>query len=96
LLNLIFHSNFSLILQVLLNPLSDNTTISFEFKEPTVVSLKVINTFDEEVAALISSKVQPICYYEKVLKVANLPNELYICSLQTGDKIENLRIVVSH
>lgn len=83
-------------LQATPNPLSDNTTISYELKESSIVSLKVINIFGEEVATLTSNEVLSIGYYEKVFNVGNLPNGLYICSLQTGDKVENLRIVVSH
>ncbi len=82
-------------LQASPNPFSDNTIISYELTEETKVGLKVVNILGEEVAILANDELQQIGSYEKVFNVGNLPNGIYLCSLKTGNKIENLRIVIN-
>ncbi|KAF0153336.1 MAG: hypothetical protein FD143_413 [Ignavibacteria bacterium] len=76
------------------NPFNPVTTIKYQLKEKSYVSLKVYDIMGREVAMLINTK-QESGYYSVPFNGASLSSGVYICILKTNDITISKKILLT-
>jgi hypothetical protein len=75
------------------NPFNPSTTISFNLEESSRVTLDIFNPLGERIVRLINENLSP-GYHKTIWNAARLPSGIYICSLITGNKVFNQKIIL--
>ncbi len=75
------------------NPFNPTTRISFQIGNYGFVSLKVFNLLGQEVATLVSEKLQP-GEYQKQWNATGMPSGVYYYQLRAGNYIETRKLVL--
>ncbi len=75
------------------NPFNPNTTINYQIRELSFVTLKVFDVLGNEVATLVN-EVKPIGTYEITWTAENLPSGIYFYRLQAGSFVETKKMVL--
>ena len=76
------------------NPFNPQTTIRFDIKDQTDVTLKVFNTLGKEVATLIADKTFSSGRYSVSWNASDLASGIYLYRLQAGGIVETKRMVL--
>jgi len=75
------------------NPFNHSTTILYSIPEPSLVSLKIINSLGEEVLTIISGELKAGNYtYE--LNASRLSGGVYFCRMQVGNQTLTKKLVL--
>jgi hypothetical protein len=77
------------------NPATDKVTLSYELKTNSQVSIVLYDVLGNLVGEVVSLREQELGSYKVEFSTNHLANGLYICSIQTNNFKESLKIVVS-
>ena len=66
------------------NPFNPNTTIEFALPKTELVTLRVYNVLGQQVASLVSEKLNP-GIYKYQWQPDNLPSGIYYCRMEAGE-----------
>ncbi|MDI6766743.1 MAG: T9SS type A sorting domain-containing protein [Bacteroidota bacterium] len=75
------------------NPFNPFTNIRFQIKDYGFVSLKIFNLLGQEVATLVSEKLQP-GEYQKQWNATGMPSGVYYYQLRAGNYVETMKLVL--
>jgi hypothetical protein len=75
------------------NPFNPNTSISYAVKEGGFVSLKVYNLLGQEVATLVSQRME-IGRYTATFSATDLPSGIYVYRLVVNDFTAQKKMVL--
>lgn len=84
--------DFSLI-QNYPNPFNSSTTIAFNLRSKSFVSLKIFDALGKEVATLVSEEL-PAGTYTRQWSAVNMPSGVYFNRLQTGSFTETKKLIL--
>jgi carboxyl-terminal processing protease len=75
------------------NPFNPSTTIEFDLPKTSVVNLKIYNILGEEVATLVSDRLNAGNYSYEWSRPAGMASGVYLYRLEAGDYIETRKMV---
>ena len=75
------------------NPFNNSTVINYVLAEENHTSLKIYNILGEEIEVLVN-QILPAGSYQTKFNAAELPGGVYICRLQAGRNIQNIKLIL--
>ncbi|MBX2992941.1 MAG: T9SS type A sorting domain-containing protein [Bacteroidetes bacterium] len=75
------------------NPFNPATTISFDLPVRSFVTLRVFNLLGQEIRTLMNQAGEPGRHHV-TFNADNLPSGVYVCRLQAGSNVQNMRMVL--
>ena len=76
------------------NPLTTNTTISFELEQTEKVNIGIYNIDGSLIASPLNSELYEAGRHYVRFNSNNLPRGVYLCKIQIGDEIETLKMII--
>ena len=76
------------------NPFNPSTTLSFSLQETVHVTLKVYNTFGQEVATVVN-KAMDAGYHSVEFRGSELPSGMYIAVLEAAGNVQQQKLVLN-
>jgi hypothetical protein len=91
-----FSDELNSVLSVYPNPTTEAANIVFNVYEPNEVLLTIYNNKGEKIKTLLQEKLGAGVHTLTWFIDASLPEGMYICTIQSGSRVDNVRINVSN
>ena len=76
------------------NPFNQTATLSFDLPQASSVRIEVMNTLGQRVAVLLDGEALSAGSHEVSLDSSRLPSGMYFVSLQAGNQVERMPVVL--